>query len=395
MKIFWTILALCASVATARANDSGIEGAGGRLRVLRGEHRSLRMVSERVRMTVYARQYDVRANFVFRNQGAATTVTMGFPESGYGDFSRANLRKTAFQSFKTRVDGQLVPARRQEVRQDEAFESFKTYWIKTVRFGAHQTRRVEVSYRAPLGNSVARGIEHFALYEFTGGNWRGKVDESRLDINFRVPGTHVVTASLGAQNLTLPRKGTTFSRVWRNWQAQADFYFAFTSTLPNWMADSGSPFGSEKVPQQTITVLGKATTQVEYAPPAVLRDGVTFIALTDLQRILASRAEREGKGLGEQEVKLSYDAKSRTSRLTVGPHSFAWQRGSRTMNESFKGTVRGGQKLDEPPFVAGLTGRDQLYVPLVTVASTLGATVEIDVTRHRFTMQVPNFLEPG
>lgn len=82
------VIAIMCALA-AWANDRAIVGRGGTWKPLQGEHASIRMVSERVRVDVYEKYYDVQASFVFRNEGPATTVTMGFPESGGGDVDPA------------------------------------------------------------------------------------------------------------------------------------------------------------------------------------------------------------------------------------------------------------------------------------------------------------------
>src|SRR5690349_10328781 len=113
MRVMLPLLLLCLAMATY-ANDSRVIGQSGRVRMIHGEHTTVRMVRETVRMDVYPQTYTVTADFTFTNDGPPVTVTMGFPESGYGDISTETLRThSGFQSFHTWVDGKEVPAKRQ------------------------------------------------------------------------------------------------------------------------------------------------------------------------------------------------------------------------------------------------------------------------------------------
>lgn len=227
-------LAVCAAALSlpraVAANDAAIAGVGGRLRLLEGEHRQVRMVRETVRVDLNTADasYDVSAEFVFRNEGPAVTVTMGFPETGGGaDFgAKPYATRSAFRSFATWVDGAPTPAARARVRTsgDDEYEAF---WVKTVRFGANQTRRVRVLYRAACGTNAAG--ERFAVYDFTGGNWRGSVDESTLLVTLSGPG--VSGASVRAVPLqqlsSLETRGGRYFFRWVHWQAQSRFQFYF------------------------------------------------------------------------------------------------------------------------------------------------------------------------
>ena len=53
--------------ATARANDTAVRGIGGSITPLSGEHPSVRMVREQVRMDLYRDSYDTAVDFVFVN----------------------------------------------------------------------------------------------------------------------------------------------------------------------------------------------------------------------------------------------------------------------------------------------------------------------------------------
>src|SRR4028118_808793 len=67
----------------ALANDAGISF-GGSPRLLKG-HPSVAMASEVIVMTIDEEKVTVDCNFVFKNNGKATQVRMGFPDEGQGE----------------------------------------------------------------------------------------------------------------------------------------------------------------------------------------------------------------------------------------------------------------------------------------------------------------------
>lgn len=155
------------------------------------------MVREKINIEVGQYNYKVRVNFVFHNQGKASTVRMGFPESGGGDSvpNKADRNKSTFLSFSSSVDGKKVPVKR--VSLDHGEEDYEAVWIKTVKFSAAQTRQVQIDYTAPIGGAAGIGLEQLVGYDFTGGNWAGAVDSSILDIHFQEPGDYLMSANLG------------------------------------------------------------------------------------------------------------------------------------------------------------------------------------------------------
>jgi hypothetical protein len=173
------------------SNDSGIRAIGGTWVLINGEHPSVQMERETIDMNVYAEYYDVIAQFTFKNNGDACDVYMGFPESGYGDIGGVFDTATAFLSFSTSVDGINVTAKREYVKgEHESWDEYKAYWIKQVSFKTGETKKIIVKYRSPLGSGISayfQGSDKFVRYTFSGGNWFGKVSESKMNIYFHIP----------------------------------------------------------------------------------------------------------------------------------------------------------------------------------------------------------------
>jgi hypothetical protein len=166
------------SPVLARADDSAVMGVGGALRPMQ-EHPSIRMVTERVVIDMDTAKAEVDCLFHFKNEGPATTVRMGFPESGGGDVDVDNPE--GFTYFNTWVDGRRVPARIEGMEKGPA--EWSRWRVKSVKFASGQTRLVRVRYSAPLGNSVG-GNCGFSYRLDTGASWKGPI--GRVDIIARL-----------------------------------------------------------------------------------------------------------------------------------------------------------------------------------------------------------------
>ncbi|MBB6048637.1 hypothetical protein [Armatimonas rosea] len=204
---------LCAG--KARANDASISGVGGSVVALRTEHPSVQMVRETVRLDLYKGYYETTADFVFKNHGSARTVRMGFPERGEGEGKQGII-----QNFWTSVDGKRVTAQRIRTRHSE--EEYSAYWVKSVPFGKNGERHVRVHFRTKYGGGIG---DTLAAYDFTGGNWRGKVRESVLIITPHqgAPPLPFVQTEQPGNCKVLARQDARKPRqyVWHSWEAEA------------------------------------------------------------------------------------------------------------------------------------------------------------------------------
>lgn len=170
--------------APARADDGWI-GYGGSPRLLRG-HPSVRMVSEAVRMEVGEREVRVDCRFLFRNDGPARSVRMGFPDEAdrYDEQDRSGY----LRSFPSYVEGRPV---RTELLHAPTKALF--WHAKTVRFPAHASVRVRDVYRIRVGvqdQTSYRGRTDFVYRQasytlHTGASWRGRIDRAEIDVVFQ------------------------------------------------------------------------------------------------------------------------------------------------------------------------------------------------------------------
>lgn len=210
------------------ANDRSIVGIGGRVQALRTEHPQIRMVKEKVQLTVRRWDYDVVADFWFANDGPATAVLMGFPESGVGDIeSGSYAKKSGFHDFKSWVDGRPLQVERRLTVGEENY--YQAHWVKTVAFRAKQLRHIRVAYRSPVGSVALPGM--FVEYPFTGGNWKGLVDHSLLIADFQLPADYQFEAGISTP---VRQEANRLIFEKRHWQAQENLYLYFSFKPENW-----------------------------------------------------------------------------------------------------------------------------------------------------------------
>ncbi|RYX82581.1 DUF4424 domain-containing protein [bacterium] len=227
----------------AHANDSSFDGMGGSPHPTRGENSAIRMVRETVVLTANADDFSTQADFVFSNETSkAQNVSMGFPEVNTGeDDETAAAKKTPFIGFATFVDGRQVTAKRTTLDKLDA-SGFNTYWVKTVPFAPRQTRKIRVQFRSRYGGTTEWGMHRALSYSFTGGNWRGNVAESVLEVRVPQNGLWRV-ASYDSNRNVLPlslsnaKTGATFRHVWKNWQAQETVFIGLERATPFWRKD--------------------------------------------------------------------------------------------------------------------------------------------------------------
>jgi len=366
------VLFMCWSAA-AIANDVAIAGVGGKARPLDGEHRSIRMVREWVRMVVYPDYYDVSAQFVFHNYGRRASVLMGFPEWGVN----SNPKYPGFLRFHTWVNGRPVVARRTQAR-DEG-DSYRIYWVKRVAFARGGTSVVRVKYRSRPGDAQAETAAcRLASYDFTGGNWKGAVAESSLMVTFHTPGTWVVTADLQH------RRGRLSGR-WTDWQAKDSPMIHYMSAPPGWMTipNLPNPFWRGAV-WHTVVLPGHAV-RPDWLPPALLRQGKPMIQVRLLADVLRAKMQNAGD---TSPVSLSWDQGQKEAALSVRGITLRFREGQKAMRLDQGKVIT----MAQAPFMARQARpleQSHLYVPLEPVVSLLGGKVEVYKAARRITFTIP------
>lgn len=363
-------LVLGCSVSAAQANDSAVQGVGGSLQPLKGEHSQVRMVRETVRLDIYRNYYDVNVRFIFHNDGRATVTAMGFPEGAYGDVSDEN--KTAYRGFKSKVDGRVVKVVRHALKGEEGSQEYRALWVKKVPFKRGQSRSVEVSYRAPLGQSAGMGINRFAAYDFTGGNWRGKVDRSDLICVFHTSATSILSTWFGNNELAMRRDNRTWKYSWTNWEAQGSFVFRFSNTLPGWMllrTDYGPLPNWEKGKYYLIDqpnpplAASIPENQIDFRPPAFRQNGVTYVALNELAYTLSNKSDEL-----KRKDKIELGWKNGTATLHINGRVLSFAQNSDVLEDSDSQTPI--NMVAKSQIIGG-----RFYAPLAPIMRVLGGSI--------------------
>lgn len=339
------------------ANDSAVSGVGGSWQMQKAQHRTVAMQSELVDIRVRPdASYFVMARFVFRNFGPAQTVTMGFPEGWGGD--RDGSSGSTFRHFQTSVDGHEIRPRRVVTKRGEG--GFSALWLKTVHFGAGQTRRVQVSYLS-YGGGMSTG-EKWVDYDFTGGNWRGKVRESVLTIQLPA-GWYAVRPfdDLMAQpNPEMTRHGGSFRFRWTNWQAQYKFQLESRRLVRGGLYMDRSPVGFQKammVNSPGPVPDGWKAHAIDIIPDAITHNGHLWVSLSFLLR---------QRGGVPPVVKKTWNGEKRTLFLWKGRRYLALK--------MTKFAPYGAQALRHPasPFQLLRGSETEIFLPARSIEKALG-----------------------
>lgn len=179
---------LCVSVALATlsvlgwCNDSAVVGVSGVIEPMES-HPSIVLRSHVVKIKLTPTHADVDCTFVLHNTGKATSVLIGFPESGGGAIE---VPTTGFQYFRSYVDGKRVQVRVQEPKLRDM--GYSRWYLKRVHFGTGQTRVIRNVYRAPLG-AISNGEKFFHYILVTGASWKGKIGRSDIIVDLSALGS--------------------------------------------------------------------------------------------------------------------------------------------------------------------------------------------------------------
>lgn len=211
------VLVLVATSLSVRADDGWWVAAGG-MGSYGKAHPTIRMVSEDLKIQLHKTVAPkVSVDFVFRNEGPATTVTMAFPE----DYQMREGKSLG--AFRTWVDGKVAKAVRKIVKKgppqsdpDYGDALGKAVWLKDVAFAANQTRRIRVTYDAYYsGNTIGDLSLQYTLT--TGASWKGPIGACKITVDWSALRT------ISAPFFELPGA---------QWQYSGDK--EMTTTLRNW-----------------------------------------------------------------------------------------------------------------------------------------------------------------
>lgn len=169
----FAVVGLLFICSVAWSDDSAVQGVGGAVAPMK-QHPTARMVSERVDIKLGWDGANVKCRFVFKNEGPATIVKMGFPEHAGGDVSP--IEKSAYKYFRSWVDGKRVYTRFMPSAKGQE-GSYNAWHVKDVYFGAKQTRIIEDEYFGNYGGT-SDGSQWFVYILRSGKNWKGSINKA-------------------------------------------------------------------------------------------------------------------------------------------------------------------------------------------------------------------------
>ena len=201
-------------------------------------------------------------------------------------------------------------------------------------------------------------------YNFTGGNWKGEVDESTLTVHLDCPGTYLVSPYSGDFKPVFRRDGRDFIYTWRHWQAETDFSFDYCTTLRDFLLqkdDSGTNLMPVKidVPARTPN-----ESYVDLAPSTVVRRGRLLIAL---QTWVNSPAAAGVRNVGDPNI---------ASKIIL----------KRTSGRAAYFTPRD----PDTEVVTGLGPQTVWYIPASRLTQLFGARFSADLPHHLIQFLPPN-----
>ena len=170
----WLLL-ICSIV---KADDGAIRGIGGTVSPMK-QHPTVRMVREKVDIKLHRDGAVVRCRFVFRNEGPAAIVKMGFPEQAIGDIG--SIKKSAYRYFRSWVDGKKANVRFVPSAKSDS-TVYRAWHVKDVPFSANQTRIIEDEYSSEYGGDTSDN-KWFSYILCSGRNWKGNIGEAVIAVD--------------------------------------------------------------------------------------------------------------------------------------------------------------------------------------------------------------------
>jgi len=322
----------------AWANDTAVVAVSGNIAPM-GSHPSIRMISERVEAKLGWDTAAVRCEFIFKNEGKATTVKIGFPEQAYGDVSP--IKQSSFVSFKSWVDGKPVKTKFMPSKEEEdAGVTYNAWHIKEVPFAAGQTRKVTNEYTATLGVDSMGGV-FFDYVLRTGKSWKGTIGDALIIVDVSTPSKFY--------DVQPSPKGYRLKDGKLEWKFH-DFE-----------------------PDQNILV--------RLEPPKVLLND-RAVVLADPEGFARGGIQMASARYLEQAVKISWDPKTTDCVFAIDDHTLRVRAGAT------KATLDGARELELPraPFV---DRSGQLIIPIAAVVELLGGSVESGPGKRDLKMRIP------
>lgn len=175
------------------ANDAYIEAAGGSVipidSPMSSAHPSISMKSEIIKIDLQPRFYHVHVDFEFYNEGASSTIKVGFPQWHYGTTKTIELK-----NFKTSVNGKSLEY---ELLEDNGTKTpahkadiVDLWFVRDITFPSEEITKTSVDYDCEYG---VAGYWKAVEYLFgTGRTWKNPIGSQTIEITNNIGATSVI-----------------------------------------------------------------------------------------------------------------------------------------------------------------------------------------------------------
>lgn len=170
------ILLLLIQVGVLYANDTGIEGAGGSLRIKESEI-NISIQNEILNIEMFSDHYKISVQYDFQNDGVEKKLFTGFPEYIYGTQKYKPIKNFNMQY----ISGENIPSSYIEVSEQISPAMRITGWYsKEIIFKEKSITTVKLEYESDYASS---GFYKLVPYLFgTGKTWNHDINNLQIRI---------------------------------------------------------------------------------------------------------------------------------------------------------------------------------------------------------------------
>ncbi len=171
------ILMLLIQVGVLYANDTGIKGAGGTLKIKESEN-NISIQNELLNIDMFSDHYKISVQYDFLNDGVEKKILTGFPEYKFGTQSYTPIRNFNMKY----LNGENIPTTFKEADERVSPAMKITGWYtKEITFKEKSTTTVKLEYESDYASS---GFYKLVSYLFgTGKTWKNNINNLKIRIN--------------------------------------------------------------------------------------------------------------------------------------------------------------------------------------------------------------------
>ena len=161
--------------------------AGGNVKQINSE--SIKMVKEKIDITMLGNHFEVRVEYVFYNSGEKQTAIMGFPNSRgtYGDPEDLQGVQYGINDFKAFDGKRELKIERKGTAVTGSTKAFPVWETFMVDFEAGETKMITNIYSQEYFSESGRPIKSVEYILTTGATWKGSIDSIWVNVYSSLP----------------------------------------------------------------------------------------------------------------------------------------------------------------------------------------------------------------